>query len=54
MNPYKVLFWNFKLVKPILRDWKKINDELYELDKRNNLALVPNNILRNSNYPDED
>ena len=32
-----------------IRDWKKIENELYELKKRNNLAMVPKNILRNSN-----
>ena len=34
-----------------IRDWKKIKDELYELEKRNNLALVSQNIKRYSKYP---
>ena len=42
----------FQVGKSTTRDWKKIKNELYELEKRNNLALVSENILRNSNYPD--
>ena len=44
----------FQVGETTIRDWKKIKDELYELEKGNNLALVPKNILRTSNYPEVD
>ena len=45
------IFLEFQVGETTIRDWKNIKKELYELEKRNNLALVPQNILCNSNYP---
>ena len=45
----------FQVGETTKREWKKIIDEqLDELKNRNNIALVPKNIFRNSNYPEVD